>query len=79
MKIAEFLKSWWPLVVIAGFLIAFSANLQSLWGMPQKVSKMEESIEDLAVQLQTYTAANEAANEQRDQMIKLLTQIQSRE
>ena len=71
------LKTWWPvtIAVIAGlgWLVTNSSRLEAVWNAPKKQYETEESVQQLASNLNTYTAANEAANKQRDQQLQLLS------
>ena len=71
-------KRWWAVwvfgVAIFGFVVTKSSQLLAVWNSPQKQSETEESVTELSTQLKTYTAANEAEDKQRDELLKLLTQ-----
>ena len=60
------------LVPIIGFILAFSSNILAMWNTPKELSETQKSVSELASQLQTYTASEEEANEQRDKLIELL-------
>ena len=66
------LKSWWVLVPIIGFILAFSSNILAMWNTPKELSETQKSVNELAAQLQTYTASEKEANDQRDSLIRLL-------
>ena len=68
------LKSWWVLVPIIGFILAFSSNILAMWNAPKELSETQKSVNELAAQLQTYTASEKEANEQRDSLIRLLAE-----
>lgn len=81
MDVFEFVKTYWYLIAILGFLISFSTQVSAIWKAPQKLQETEEEIDvtqkaigDLSMNLNVYTVSNEAANKQRDEMLKLLTQ-----
>ena len=73
----KILKDYWPWLV--GFLAAFgwvvtnSSNLMAVWNTPQKQQETEQSVQEYASKMDAYTAANEAANKQRDQQILMFS------
>ena len=75
----ETLKTWWPitiaLIAAFGWMITNSSNLLAVWNGPKKNYETEQNVQNLANNLNTYTAANEAANKQRDQQIQMFQQF----
>ena len=41
----EFIKKYWPLVAVIGFLLTFSNKLMAVWNMPDKQTELEKQVE----------------------------------
>ena len=68
----EKLKSFWLAIPIVGAVLLYSSNILAMWNSPAEIDKTQKAVTDLAAQLQTYTASEEKANEQRDKLISLM-------
>ena len=53
--------------------MTFSSQLQAMWKTPETLEETQKSVTELSENLNTYTAANEAEDKQRDELLKLLT------
>ena len=77
----DFIKTYWVLIAILGFLITFSAKISAVWKSPEEIQQTQEELDvtqqaigNLSTNLNVYTNANEAANKQRDEQIKMWAQ-----
>ena len=77
----DWAKTYWPAVAILTFLIGFASHITLVWSSPQEIDKTNQALKNLSNTINGYVAehqaddaAEKAANEQRDFIIKMLAE-----